>query len=231
FYAAVMLLLDPLLATIAIGLALINIGVFQSLARRRMDASARLQQDFGQFQAACVTGIRAIETLKASGTDDDYFERWAGFQAKDLNNNRRLAHYGILADSLAPLLDGLAMAAVIGIGGYRIIHGDMTVGTLVAFQALALSFTAPINALVSAGGAFQELGADLARSDDVFNYGRDSRYTCENETAPEQERLSGDIVLRDVTFGYRPLEAPLIENFNLTIHSGARVALVGGSGS
>lgn len=231
FYAAVMLLLDPVLAAIAIGLSLINIGVFQSLARRRMDASARLQQDFGQFQAACVTGIRAIETLKASGTDDDYFERWAGFQAKTLNNSRRLAHYGIVAESLAPLLDGLAMAAVIGLGGYRVIHGDMTVGTLVAFQALAMSFTAPINALVAAGGAFQELSADLARSDDVFNYGRDSRYAREDEPASGRDRLSGDIELRDVTFGYSPLAAPLIEEFNLTIRSGARVALVGGSGS
>ncbi|AHB48365.1 ABC transporter [Hyphomicrobium nitrativorans NL23] len=231
FYAAVMIFLDALLAAITIALSLFNIGVFRVLSRYRMDASARLQQDFGQFQAASVTGIRAIETLKASGTDDDYFERWAGFQAKTLNNNRRLALHGVLADGLAPLLDGLAIAAVIGIGGYRIIHGDMTVGTLVAFQALAMSFTGPINALVSAGGAFQELSADLSRSDDVFNYGRDSRYAREAERGGKLERLSGDIVLKDLTFGYNPLEAPLIKDFNLTVRAGQRVALVGGSGS
>lgn len=236
FYAAVMLFLDALLATLTIALSLFNITVFRVLSRYRMDASARLQQDFGQFQAASVTGIRAIETLKASGTDDDYFERWAGFQAKTLNNNRRLALHGVIADGLAPLLDGLAIAAVIGIGGYSIIHGDMTVGTLVAFQALAMSFTGPINSLVSAGGAFQELSADLSRSDDVFNYGRDSRYAREggegkNERGERLARLSGDIVLKDVTFGYNPLEAPLIKDFNLVLRAGQRVALVGGSGS
>ena len=232
FYAAVMIFLDALLAALTIALSLFNIGVFRVLSRYRMDASARLQQDFGQFQAASVTGIRAIETLKASGTDDDYFERWAGFQAKTLNNNRRLALHGVLADGLAPLLDGLAVAAVIGIGGYRIIHGDMTVGTLVAFQALAMSFTAPINALVSAGGAFQELSADLSRSDDVLNHARDSRYAREGEIESGRiEPLSGDIELRDVTFGYNPLDAPLIKDFNLTIRAGQRVALVGGSGS
>ncbi|HRO49580.1 MAG TPA: NHLP family bacteriocin export ABC transporter peptidase/permease/ATPase subunit [Hyphomicrobium sp.] len=231
FYAAVMFFLDALLALITIALSLFNIGVFRVLSRYRMDASARLQQDFGQFQAASVTGIRAIETLKASGTDDDYFERWAGFQAKTLNNNRRLALHGVLSDGLAPLLDGLAIAAVVGIGGYRIIHGDMTVGTLVAFQALAMSFTLPINALVSAGGTFQELSADLSRSDDVFNYGRDGRYSRETESGGALDRLSGDIVLKDVTFGYNPLEAPLIKDFNLTVRAGQRVALVGGSGS
>lgn len=234
FYAAVMVFLDALLAMITIALSFFNIFVFRALSRHRMDASARLQQDFGQFQAASVTGIRAIETLKASGTDDDYFERWAGFRAKTLNNNRRLAFYGVISDGLAPLLDGLALAAVVGIGGYRIIHGDMTVGTLVAFQALAMNFTGPINSLVSSGGAFQELSADLSRSDDVFNHGRDSRYAHETRNSARPagiERLSGDIELKDVTFGYNPLDAPLIKDFSLTIRAGQRVALVGGSGS
>jgi NHLM bacteriocin system ABC transporter peptidase/ATP-binding protein len=229
FYGAVMLFFDWMLALAAMSLSLINILVFQLLMRRRADASLRVQQEFGQFQSASVTGIQAIETLKATGTDDDYFERWAGFQAKNLNNQRRLGLYGIVANAFPPLLDGLTIAVVLGFGGYRIMQGEMTIGTLVAFQALIQNFSGPINALVAAGGAIQELNADLIRTDDVVKQARDRRYAERPEGGPA--RLSGRIELRNVTFGYSRLEPPLIENFNLTIKSGARVALVGGSGS
>ncbi|WP_420405772.1 NHLP family bacteriocin export ABC transporter peptidase/permease/ATPase subunit [Nisaea sp.] len=229
FYGAVMLFFDWVLALAAMSLSLTNILVFQMLMRRRADASLRVQQEYGQFQSSSVTGIQAIETLKATGTDDDYFERWSGFQAKHLNNQRRLGLYGIVANAFPPLLDGLTLAIVLGLGGYRIMQGEMTIGTLVAFQALIQNFSGPINALVATAGAIQELNADLVRTDDVAKQAQDQRYR-ERPAAPAT-RLSGRIELRDVTFGYSRLEAPLIENFNLTIESGARVALVGGSGS
>jgi len=229
FYAAVMLFFDWILACVAIALSLTNVAVFQALMRRRADASLRVQQEFGQFQSASVTGIQAIETLKATGTDDDYFERWAGFQAKHLNNQRRLGLYGIAANAFPPLLDGLTIAAILGFGGYRIIEGGMTIGTLVAFQSLVQSFSGPINGLVAVGGAFQELNADLIRTDDVVKQPADKRYA--ERPADDMTRLSGRIELRNVTFGYSRLEPPLLENFNLVIEPGARVALVGGSGS
>lgn len=232
FYAVVMVLFDWLLALVAIGLACVNVGIFRLLARRRADASMRMEQDFGQFQAASVTGIHAIETLKATGTDDDYFERWAGFQAKHLNNMRRLGGYNVASTAFPPLLNGLTIAAVLGLGGFRIIDGAMTVGTLVAFQALIQNFTGPIDSLVTVGGEFQELGADLARADDVFRYDRDRRYRHEDD--PEGhggDRLTGRLEMRGVTFGYSALEPALIEGFDLSLQPGARVALVGGSGS
>ncbi len=239
FYAAVMLLFDWILALICIALSLVNVGVFHSLARLRADASLRMQQDFGRFQSASVTGIHAIETLKATGTDDDYFERWAGFQARHLNNQKRLGLYGVVANGFPPLLNGLTVAAVLGFGGYRVIEGGMTIGTLVAFQALTLSFTAPINALVAAGGAFQELKADLVRTDDVVRQAHDPRYAGADaagreaavDGTAEGDRLVGAVELREVTFGYGRLDEPLIRDFSLSIRPGARVALVGGSGS
>ena len=229
FYGAVMVFFDWVLALVAMGLSLTNVIVFQLLIRRRADASMRVQQEFGQFQSSSVTGIQAIETLKATGTDDDYFERWAGFQAKHLNNQRRLGMYGIVANAFPPLLDGLTIAAVLGFGGWRIMEGGMTIGTLVAFQSLIQNFSGPVNALVSVGGAFQELNADLIRTEDVVKQPRDQRYA--DKPSDGLDRLSGSIELRNVTFGYSRLEPPLLEDFNLTIRPGARVALVGGSGS
>lgn len=234
FYAAVMFLFDWVLALVSIALAFVNLGVFRALARRRADASIRLQQDAGRFQSASVAGIQAIETLKATGTDDDYFERWAGFQAKTLNDLKRLGMYGVVSNAFPPLLDGLTIALVLGIGGYRIIGGDMTIGTLVAFQALILGFSAPINGLVAVAGAFQELGADLARTDDVARQPQDPRYAeppSGSDDGTAVPRLSGRIEVENLTFGYSALAAPVIEGFSLTVRPGARIALVGGSGS
>ena len=231
FFAAVMFLFDEFLALIAVGLSLTNVLVFRALMRRRADASIRMQRETGQFQAASVTGIRAIETLKASGTDDDYFQRWAGFQAKHLNTQRRLDHFGIVANSFPTLLDGLTIAAILGIGGWRIIQGEMTIGTLIAFQSLTQSFAGPIAGLVGVGGLIQEVSADLVRTDDVIRQPRDNRFADGKDTDRAASRLTGDIELRNVTFGYSALEPPLIEDLNLVIQPGSRVALVGGSGS
>lgn len=230
FYVVVMAFFDWALTLVAIGLSAINILVFRALSRRRADASMRMQQDLGRFNGASVSGIQAIETLKATGTDDDFFERWVGFQAKHLNNLRQLGSYAVMSSAFPPLLNGLTIAAVLGFGGFRIMEGSMTIGTLIAFQALIQNFTGPVQSLVTASAELQELGADLSRSDDVFGHKRDSRYDGEGREQPAR-RLSGRIELRDVTFGYSSLDAPLIEGFNLTLKPGARVALVGGSGS
>lgn len=229
FFAAAMLLFDWLLGLVAIVLSLANAVAFRALSRRRADASVRLQQDYGRLLSESVTGIQAIETLKATGGDDDHFARWAGFQARHLNTQRRLGGYAIVAGALPPLLEGLTVAAVLGLGGFRVIEGAMTLGTLVAFQVLAQSFLAPINGLVAAAGDFQELGADLARTDDVLRQPRDARYVVPAEGPPS--RLSGRIELRGVTFGYSRLAPPLLEGLDLTVRPGARIALVGGSGS
>lgn len=229
FFVVVMACFDWHLTLLALSLSGINILVYQALSRRRTDASLRMQQDFGRFQAASVSGIQAIETLKATGTDDDYFERWAGFQARHLNNLRQLGGYTVAASAFPPLLNGLTVAGVLSFGSYRITEGSLTIGTLIAFQALVQNFMGPVQSLVTVSGNLQELGADLSRSDDVFAHARDARYQV--ETGDVRDRLSGRIELRSITFGYSPLDPPLIENFDLTLQPGARVALVGGSGS
>ena len=230
FYGAVMVLFDPVLAAIAITLSLLNVAVFRALSRARVDAAQRVQQEFGQFQSASISGIQAIETLKATGADDDYFARWAGFQARHLNNQRRIGTYEVLANAVPPLLMGLTTAAILGVGGYRVMTDQMTIGTLVAFQVLVAGLVQPINQLVAVAGTVQVLGADLDRADDVMRHPRDPSFAVapRPDAAP---RLVGKVELSGVTFGYSPLEPPLVEGFELSVPAGARVALVGASGS
>jgi ABC-type bacteriocin/lantibiotic exporter with double-glycine peptidase domain len=113
-------------------------------------------------------------------------------------------------------------------------NGDMTVGMLVAYQTLLGSFMKPINTLVSFGSELQELQADMNRLDDVLRYPADKQYEQDRtklEYDPRVVKLSGLVELKNVTFGYNPLEPPLIQDFSLRVEPGRRVALVGSSGS
>lgn len=233
FYAALMARYSVGLTATVIGVALLNVVAIRVVARVRIDASRRLMADKGKLQGTAMNGLKMIETLKATGGEAEYFARWAGYQAKAL---RAEQHLRTLSDmtSVVPIFVGtLVTGTVLLMGGLRVMDGELTVGLLVAYQALTGGFTKPLGSLVNFGSTLQELEADLNRLDDVLRYPQDPLYTQDEraDTGDQRLKLSGRIELTDVTFGYSPLEKPLIENFNLSIQPGQRIALVGGSGS
>jgi ABC-type bacteriocin/lantibiotic exporter with double-glycine peptidase domain len=149
-----------------------------------------------------------------------------------MNTEQQLGVLTAYLTSVPTLLTGINTVAILSIGGYRVMEGYMSVGTLLAFQTMMGLFMGPTNQLVNLGGTIQEIEGDIKRLDDVLRYPADPRI----EIVGEEEvggvvRLSGKVELKDVTFGYSRLDKPLIENFNLTLTPGSRVALVGGSGS
>jgi NHLM bacteriocin system ABC transporter peptidase/ATP-binding protein len=234
FYAFLMFLYDVWLTLLVIAVALMNIVAVRLVSRRRIDASRKLMLDQGKLLGTAMNGLRMIETLKATGSEGEFFSRWAGYQAKALGAEQTLGLLGELVSSVPPFVSTLTTTLVLLVGGLKVMHGDLTVGMLVAYQTLVGSFTRPLNSFVQFGSTLQELEADMNRLDDVLRYPQDRQYTREEAGQPEDGKtvkLAGHVELKNVTFGYSPLEAPLIENFNLVIKPGQRVALVGSSGS
>lgn len=231
FFAALMFQYDAVLATTAVAIAGLNLLALRLVSRHRRDANLRLLQERGKLLATTLGGIRAIETIKASGSEQDFFMRWSGHKAKALNTEQRLEVHTRLLAALPTLMTALNTAVVLALGGLRVMEGSLSVGALVAFQSLLASFTEPVNKLVALGSKLQEAEGDLTRLDDVLNYPVDA--TTIDRTAPDATppKLAGRLELKDVSFGYSRLEPALIEHFDLTLTPGARVALVGGSGS
>jgi NHLM bacteriocin system ABC transporter peptidase/ATP-binding protein len=233
FYAALMLQYDTLLTAIGVAFALVNLLALRYVARRRADLSQRLLTDRSRLLSATVGGMQIIETIKATGRESDFFARWAGFHARVVNSQQRA---GLLTQTMAvlpTLLAGLSTAAILTLGGLRVMEGTLTLGMLAAFGMLMGSFLAPVTRLVSLGGTFQDAEGDLSRLDDVLAYrvspqpgGRSAPDACEGES-----QLEGYLALRNVTFGYGRSDPPLVERFSLSIRPGDRVALVGPSGS
>ncbi|MBU2091325.1 MAG: NHLP family bacteriocin export ABC transporter peptidase/permease/ATPase, partial [Alphaproteobacteria bacterium] len=238
FYASVMLFYDVVLTIIGIGLALLNFVALRMVARRREDSSRRLVTEQGKLGATSISGIQLIETLKSSGSEGDFFAKWSGLQAKYLNAQQELAITTTFISVVPILLAALSTALILAVGGFRVIEGALTIGTLVAFQSLLVSFSAPIEALVGLGGEIQTVKGDLARIDDVLKYRSESRldqtekmFATTSPDRPLPAKLSGRVELRDLVFGYNRTSKPLIDGLNLVIELGQRVALIGGSGS
>lgn len=239
FYLAIMLSYDVLLTVIGVSLTMLNVLLLAVVSRRRRDRTMRLQQQRGKLSATLVGGIQTIETIKAGGGEADFFNRWSGLKAGVNNTEKDLLFYSQLLGSLPTLVSAAIAASILGLGGLRVMSGEITIGMLIAFQSLMASFSTPVNNLMGLAGRLQEADADLKRLDDTLRYRIDPRFADADTAAsgPEQgadeleEKLQGALELRHVSFGYSRLEPPLLEDFSLSLAPGQRVALVGASGS
>lgn len=231
FFAAAMAAYDVLLTSIVVGTSLINLMALKMIGQKREDLSGRLALERGKLVASTIGAVRTIETLKASGLEDEAFANWAGIQAKTLNADQELGLSSNLLDMLPTLLTGLTVAAVLGLGGLRVIEGSLTLGSLVAFQSLMASFSEPINTLVNQIGSLQTIKGGLERLEDVYNYPLEERTKGSRRPDNVPLKLTGHIELSNIVFGYSILEPPLISELSISIAPGRRVALVGPSGS
>jgi NHLM bacteriocin system ABC transporter peptidase/ATP-binding protein len=231
FFAAVMVLYDPLLAAIGVGMSLMNVLAVKLIASRRQDLSASLTLEHGKLLGSTIGAIRTIETLKASGLEDDSFAYWAGIQAKALNAEQDLGFYSAALEIFPTVFSGLTMAAILGFGGLRVIEGALTLGGLVAFQSLMSSFSGPITSLVQLAGSVQTINGGLVRLDDVYNYPVSPSVRSQRSPGDMPPKLFGRLELKAIQFGYSTMEPPLIDGFSLALEPGMRIALVGSSGS
>lgn len=232
FFGIVMAGYDVRLALLVILVSLVNLAALKYVAHKRKDLNLRMIQERGKLMGTSMNGLQMIESLKATGSESDFFARWAGYQAKVIESQQEFGRYSYCLDAVPPLLTSLNSAAVIGLGGLLIMQGHITMGMLVAFQSFMMAFISPLNRMVGLGGELQQVDGDLRRLEDVLKFPRDTQFQAAPAT-PEADRpkLSGHLELKNVTFGYNRLEPPLLENFSVDLKPGSRVALVGPSGS
>jgi ATP-binding cassette subfamily C protein len=248
FYALLMVQYDWVLTLFGVSFAAINIGTLRWLSRKRVDTNQRLVQEYGKTSGIAIAALQGIETLKASGLESDFFARWSGYYTKAINSQQELGLTNQTFSVLPALLNALLSMLLLVVGGLRVMDGHLSIGMLVAFQGLMQSFLAPVNNLVNFGSTLQELEGNLIRLDDVLQNPTDAQvpghdrhtrmedikvqYPALNGPEPVPAvKLNGQVELRHLTFGYSPLDPPLIENLSLSIQPGQRLAFVGGSGS
>ena len=235
FYAALMIVYDPVLTAIAILSVSINLVTLRWVSRQRTDTYARLNQDVGKIAGLEISGLQSIETIKATALESNFFAKWAGHYAKVISTQQAMLKGDLILDTLPTLLSTLSSALLLVIGGWRVMDGHLTIGMLIAVQGLINRFQQPISNLMGLGDQIQQLGGSLNRLDDVLQNPIDPTLQqvplADMAIAADLHRLKGDIELRNVTFGYSSVREPLIKNFSCSLKTGQRIAFVGSSGS
>lgn len=233
FYLLIMFQYNTTLALVGLIAAITNVVILRYSNTVFTDQSQKMGQDQGKMMNAVMSGIKSIETHKATGSENDFFTQWAGYFAKVVTNQQQ---FGVLQEylSLAQIVSKTVTDSIVLIyGGYLIIQGDMTIGTLMAFQTVMAGFIGPVGDLTQMGSSIQQLRGDINRLDDVYRYPVDEQFdpAAPKADIPITAKLEGYIDITGLSFGYNPLEPPLIEDFSLKLKPGSRVALVGASGS
>ena len=232
FYVTLTVLFDPLVALVAIGLTGGSVAVTWLARRRLRDVSMQVEMETAKVFAHTAVALQTIDTLKATGSESMAFARWAGHHAPVVNAEQRLAVHTTLLQAIPVASSGLTTAAVLGLGAMRISAGDLTVGGLVAIQGLVAAFKPPLESLAGYLTRAERTRAALARVDDVMNYELDTSFrTPPTRSAEPKVKLDGHIELRSVSFGYARTQPPFIVDLDFRISPGARIALVGGTGS
>ena len=229
-YLVVILRYSVPLTLIGVSGMTINILVNRFISNRRINISRVQMRDEAKLASTTVAGIEMIETIKASGAENGFFAKWAGYQASANTQNVRSmklnAYYGLIPQAVSALVN----MSILALGLFLILRGEFTVGMLFAFQTMLASFMNPVMELANAGPTIREMRTNMERIDDVMEYPADVEYPAERPEDVSYDKLSGRLEMRNVTFGYSRLAPPLIENFSMTLEVGQKVAFVGSSG-
>lgn len=228
FYLIVMIRHSIVLTCIGLLSVAINAGVSKFISDKRVNITRVMMRDQGKLSSATVGAVDMIETIKASGAENGYFEKWSGYQASVNTQTVRFQKQDIILGFIPGIVSGVLDTLVLALGILYTLQGHFTVGMILAFQGFMNSFTAPASMLISAGQVIQEMRTSMERIEDVMEYPDDPAF--DREEAKEYSKLSGTLTMKNVTFGYSRLADPLITDFNLEIKTGQRVAFVGPSG-
>ena len=229
-YLVLMLKASPLLTLIGIAALTLNIVVGRIISAKRVNITRVQMRDDGKLAATTVAGISMIETIKASGAENGFFQKWAGYQASVNTQGVRLARTNQFLGMIPPFLAMVANYAVLVLGVLLVMRGNFSLGAVLMFQGFLTSFMQPAMTMVGAGQTIQEMRTQMERVEDVMEYPDDANTAERAAEGAAEAKLSGNLEIKNVTFGYSRLEEPLIKDFSLSMKTGDRVALVGASG-
>ena len=231
FYLVVMLKNSVILTMIGISSIVINMLISRIISDHRVNISRIQMRDAGKLSSCTTAGIEMIETIKSSGAEDGYFQKWAGYQASVNTQKVKFAKLNQYLGSIPSLVSALTNTIVLAMGVYLVINGRFTIGMITAFQGFLSSFSAPASTFISTGQTMQELRTDMERIEDVMEYPEDDNGAARYTTGEGgYKKLRGMVEMKNVTFGYSKLADPLIKDFSLKLERGSRVAFVGESG-
>ena len=228
-YLVAMIRYNVVLAGIGFASIVIKILVARYISNKRINITRVQKRDYGNLVSSTLNAINMIETIKAAGAEPGYFEKWAGYQAGSNAQTQKYTIQDARLGLIPTIVGHLCDVVVLGGGILLVMDGYWSLGMITAFQGVLALFFAPANDFVNATQTIQEMRSSMERIDDVMK----TEEEVWNEDIPEGgfAKLSGQISIRNLSFGYSILADPLLSDFSLEVAPGQSIAIVGPSGS
>jgi ABC-type bacteriocin/lantibiotic exporter with double-glycine peptidase domain len=225
-YAVLILVIAPVMGAIVVGLGVVQISVFYFARRTTRDLMARSLEAQARSQSYLVEMLRGMETLKAAAAESRAVERWSNLYVDELNVALDRGRLSARVDAVGSLLTGGSPLGVLAVGALQVMSGAISLGEMLAINALAIGLLLPLSTMISSALQLQLLGGYMDRIDDVLR------------TAPEQSgtdvarapRLTGRVTLQNVSFRYGDNLPFVVRDVSIDIRAGMSIAIVGRSG-
>jgi NHLM bacteriocin system ABC transporter peptidase/ATP-binding protein len=230
-YLSLLFIYNAELTLIGIFFTMLNLGLLYYTYGWMKEQQMKLQQEGGKLYGLAASGISAMESLKANGSEGDFFTKWANSNVRYMQICQHSEYIEEYISFVPAVLSAINAAAIMAIGGFEIMDGFMTVGVFVAFQSLMSSFQEPVASITGMTLEIQQSESQMMRVNDVLRYKPEEKVTVREQGSNIPVRLSGRLEMKKVSFNYTNIGKPLIKKFNLKIEPGRRVAIVGRSGS
>ncbi len=248
-YLVMMLVISPKMGLVVCALGLMRLSIFALTRRRYQDLMSEALQIEAKSRNYQVEIFSGIETLKATGTEKRAVSQWSNLFVDELNVSVSRGRLSAFIDSILEAMQVASPLIILAVGGYEVLDGNLTLGTMLAINALAASFLNPLSTLINTAFQLQLLRSYLERINDVLEAPKEQERLSEApgdgtevgaRRGPESQpkaaitpapELRGEIGLERVSFRYSALSQLVLENVSLEIQPGQFVAIVGRSGA
>ena len=231
FYLVIMLNYSALMTLVGIASLALNLLVARWLSNKRVNLMRVQMRDSGKLASTKMSGISMAETIKASGAEAGFFQKWSGYQASVNTQQVKFTTLNAKIGLIPQFISTASNYLVLFMGVRLAMNGNFTLGMITTFQGLLSSFMGPAMTLVSTGQTIQEMRTQMERVDDVMETPDDPALSYGADGGDGSfGKLKGEVELKHITFGYSALGKPVISDFSMHMKPGSRVAIVGASG-
>jgi subfamily B ATP-binding cassette protein HlyB/CyaB len=192
---------------------------------------ARLHEKFNrgaENQSFLVEAISGIQTVKALAVEPPLLRKWEEQLAGYVRASFRATSVMTVAGQTGTFIQKVTTVAILWVGAYRVIEGDLSIGQLIAFNMLSAQVTGPLLRMVNLWQEFQQVGVSVERLGDVLNTQPEPSYNPNRTTLPQ---VAGQVIFEDVTFRYRPDGSEVLRKVSFSVAPGKVIGIVGRSGS
>ncbi|MDJ0620557.1 MAG: peptidase domain-containing ABC transporter [Calothrix sp. MO_192.B10] len=226
-YLLILLSQQLFFGLIVLAFGLLQVALLLATTRRvhyLMQKELAAQAEAQSYMVEALTGIL---TLKATGCEDRAFDRWSNLFIKHLNVSLQRNQLTAIIEAFLQAMRTLSPLVLLWLGTFYVLQKNMSLGTMLAMNAIAALFLAPIASLVTSGQYLQVAGAHLERLTDVLQAESEQGI----KTTKAAPKLKGHIEFKNVSFQYDKNAPLVLKNVSFVIQPGQKVAIVGQSGS